>query len=305
MKFSHYKNLTPQSKIPSIIIHGGATNLIHQEIGEDKIKKIREFLSEYTKIGAEKLLKGDSSLDVVCELITYLEDCPLFNAGHGSVKTSRGTFELDASVMESTKFENRYGGVCLTSSIANPILAARSVLEHSPHALLAGAGAEEFYFNLYPHLKSEIINFDLNPSLYRKEYQDQHLGTVGAVVLDSEGNLAAGTSTGGIVGKHPGRISDSAIIGCSSFAQYGLGAFSTTGAGDYFIGASASQRAALSMELGKLNIKMAMDQTLHHIKIGGGLGGMIGIDHNGNTNFSHTTNTLYYAFFQNGLHQTF
>ena len=226
------------------------------------------------------LAGGGSSLDAVTAAVVALEDDPLFNAGRGAVYNAEGRHELDASIMDGATL--RAGAVAAVSRIRNPILAARAVMEHSPHVLLAGRGAERFakkhrlvfsppsYF--HTHARLEALKKNLK----------RHHGTVGAVALDREGNLAAATSTGGFTGKLPGRVGDSPIVGAGTWADNATCAVSGTGDGEIFMRTALAHEVAARIRHRGDALPAAAKGALAAVARLGGEGGLVAVDRRGN-----------------------
>ncbi|MGE5411125.1 MAG: isoaspartyl peptidase/L-asparaginase family protein, partial [Clostridiales bacterium] len=235
-----------------LIIHGGAGQIVKGSMTSDEETAYRSKLKEALLKGNDILKSGGSSLDAVAAAINVLEDSPLFNAGKGAVFNSKGKNELDAAIMDGNTL--KAGAVAGVHHIKNPINLARLVIDKSPHVMMVGDGAEEFaveqgmelvpeeYFfskNRYEQYlrvkekekKDTVKNINQNGTMSR----DSKFGTVGAVALDKEGNLAAGTSTGGMTNKKYGRIGDSPIIGAGTYANNNTCAVSATGYGEFFI----------------------------------------------------------------------
>jgi beta-aspartyl-peptidase (threonine type) len=245
-------------------------------------------LSETLKIGEEILKNGGSSLDAVEACIKFMEDSPLFNAGKGAVFNYEGKNELDACIMDGKT--RQAGAVANVTIVKNPITAARRVMTQTKHVLLCASGADQFareqgleivdpsYFRtdkeweLYQKMKGKSSSID------RTKY-----GTVGAVALDTNGNLAAGTSTGGLRNKKYGRIGDSPIVGAGTYANNKTCAISATGIGEFFIRNVVAYDIAALMEYSDLSLKKAADKVVKSkLKSQEGWGGVIGIDKDGN-----------------------
>lgn len=279
-----------------VVIHGGAGNITKTNLPDSALYK--EKLEEALKKASDTLAKGGTSLDAVEVAIRILEDSPLFNAGKGAVFNDEGKNELDASVMDGKTL--KAGAVAGVTTIKNPITAARAVMEKSKHVMLIGKGAEKFakdqgleivdpsYFfdqkrwDLYLKLKgkSEIITTGADTS---------H-GTVGVIVLDKYGNLAAGTSTGGLSNKKYGRVGDSPIIGAGTYANNNTCAVSCTGTGEYFIRNVVAYDMSALMEYKGYTVQQAAENIINEkLKAQGGDGGLIALDKNGN--FTMTFNT--------------
>lgn len=296
-----------------LVIHGGAGTLLKKEMSKEKEKAYKDALNESLKKGYEVLKKGGTSLDAIEEAIKVMEDSPLFNAGKGAVFTHDEKNELDASIMYGKNL--MAGSVAGVSTIKNPISAARLVMEKSPHVMMVGNGAEIFahsngiekvdpsYFytkNRFDQLQkikdTEKIELD-HSSKVNSKYPDSKFGTVGAVALDQYGDLAAGTSTGGMTNKKYGRVGDSPIIGAGTYANNKTCAISATGHGEYFIRSVVSYDISALMEYKGLSIQKASDEVVKNklVKIGGE-GGVIGVDKNGNIAMSFNSEGMYRGY---------
>jgi beta-aspartyl-peptidase (threonine type) len=272
----------------AIAVHGGAGTLPPSELTPERQDAFRAGLESALRAGFAVLESGGSSLDAVVAAVLVLEDDPLFNAGRGSVLAANGEHELDASVMDGR--DMRAGSVTGVRHVRNPVVLARLVMDRSPHVMLAGAGAEQFALELglepvrNDYFTTERRRMELQRVL-RGEQQaggEAVLGTVGAVALDSAGNLAAATSTGGMTGKKWGRVGDSPIIGAGTYAANDCCAVSATGHGEYFIRASVAHEIASLMRYRGLDVRQAADEvvTKQLVKIGGS-GGVIAIGRDG------------------------
>ena len=280
----------------AIVIHGGAGIILKENISKSKEDSIINKLDEAISKGWELLKKGQSSEIAVIETIKILEDSPLFNAGKGSVFNNEGKVENDASIMKGNDLNA--GASSGTSNVKNPITLAANIMNHSEHVFLSGKGAENFAKNR----NLEIVNneyfhtkFRYNQLLNKKD-EDKY-GTVGCVAIDVNGNIVAGTSTGGMTNKKWGRIGDSPIIGAGTYANNGTCGISSTGSGEYFIRTVAAYQVSSLLENHNYDLKKAMYKVIHE-KIGGigGDGGMIGIDKNSNISMEFNTPGMYRAY---------
>jgi beta-aspartyl-peptidase (threonine type) len=273
-----------------LAIHGGAGTLPRAEMDGEREAVYRAGLGEALDAGFAVLQAGGTSLDAVTRAIMNLEDNPLFNAGRGSVFTLDGGNELDASIMDGKTL--KAGAVCGLTHIKNPIELARTVMEHSEYVMLSGAGAEEFALSrgvaLVP--RSYFHTAERWRQLERIRSGDallsaltiSHVGTVGAVALDGEGRLAAGTSTGGMTGKRYNRIGDSPIIGAGTYADNRSCAVSATGHGEIFIRAAVAHDICSRMRFGGRTLDAAVHEVvLEELPALHGEGGVIAIDHQG------------------------
>lgn len=300
----------PRKREFAIALHGGAGYIEKGQFSDSIEQLYRDKLSEAIEKGHSILEAGGSSIDAVVATIKILEDSPLFNAGKGAVLSHSGQPELDASIMDGKTL--KAGAVAGVSHIKNPIDLANTVMSKSKHVLLAGVGAEQFahahgfdftssdYFITPERLQdlertkaSDTINLSMN---YDPFIQNSKMGTVGCVALDKNGNLAAGTSTGGLTNKKYGRIGDSPIIGAGTYANNETCAVSCTGVGEYFIrGAVAYDMSAL-MEYKGLTVQEAAQLIVQHKQPKlGGVGGLIAMDKSGNTTMEFNTPGMFRA----------
>jgi len=285
----------------AIAIHGGAGAMPRHSVSIERATQYRASLSMALDAGFAILDRGGSSLDAVTTAVRMLEDDPLFNAGRGAALTRDGWAELDAAVMLGK--EQKAGAVAAVRHVKNPVDLARRVMEKSRHVLLVGPGAEEFALE---------EGFALTPNLYfrtderrRQLEQEQQgvsvsdlvptpRGTVGAVALDANGDLAAATSTGGMTNKRQGRVGDSPIIGAGTYAKNGVCAVSATGHGEYFIRAVAAYHICVSVEYRGLSLAQAVRETVHErVRALGGTGGIIAVDTHGHLVMDFSTEGMF------------
>ena len=239
----------------------------------------RAVLREALETGYELLRGNTSSLAAVAAAVVVLEDSPLFNAGRGSSFNSDGEIEMDASIMDGATL--RAGAVAAVQRIRNPILAARAVMEKTRHVLLAGNGAERFARMRGLQLEQpEYFHTARRLRALRKNLKNYH-GTVGAVALDTDGNLAAATSTGGYTGKMPGRVGDSPLIGAGTYADNRACAVSATGLGEAFIRAAVGHDVCARMRYMNASVGAAARAALKNVAALGGDGGLIAVDRRG------------------------
>ncbi|MCU0758937.1 MAG: isoaspartyl peptidase/L-asparaginase [Steroidobacteraceae bacterium] len=281
--------MSAERRMISIAIHGGAGSMNAGQLGADGGAEYRAGLAEALDAGYAVLEAGGSSLDAVATAVRLLEDNPLFNAGRGAVLTHEGEAELDASIMDGRHL--RAGAVAGIRHIRNPIDLARRVMEASPHVMLFGSGAEEFAieqgFSLVPNswfqtpLRREQLDRVLSGRAQPRN-ELQGLGTVGAVAIDRNGNLAAATSTGGMTGKRWGRVGDSPIIGAGTYANNASCAVSATGHGEYFIRSVVAYDICALVEYRGWSLERAVREVIHRkLEERGGDGGVIAIDRAG------------------------
>ena len=296
----------------SIAIHGGAGTIDKSKFTPEKEAAYRAKLQEAVEAGYKVLENGGESLTAVTTAINILENSPFFNAGIGAVYTYDSHHELDASIMDGR--DRQAGAVAGVKHIKNPIDLARLVMEESVHVMLSGEGAEQFAKKNGMSLVENTI-FDTEhrfEALQRakkklnktENYQANHhalpeqfkMGTVGAVALDKHGNLAAGTSTGGMTAKRFGRIGDSPVIGAGTFADNRSCAVSATGHGEYFIRYSVASDICARVQYQGKTIKQAGDEVIHEVlKPIGGTGGVIIVDNKGNISLPFNTKGMYRA----------
>jgi isoaspartyl peptidase/L-asparaginase-like protein (Ntn-hydrolase superfamily) len=281
---------------PVIAIHGGAGTIRRSEMTARSQARYVAALRRALRAGDRLLQAGGSSLDAVVAAVVVLEDSPLFNAGRGAVYNAQARHELDAAVMDGAAL--RAGAVGCVSRIRNPVLAARAVMERSPHVLLVGRGAERFAARqgLKPVPPSYFDTAQRLAALRSRERNaaEQH-GTVGAVALDAAGNLAAATSTGGYTGKAPGRVGDSPIIGAGTYADNASCAVSGTGLGELFIRSVLAFDVAARMRYCGEPLRRAAVTALANVSRLGGDGGLIAVDRRGNLAMPFNCEGMYRA----------
>lgn len=317
--------LTAQKQIASekqnfvLVIHGGAGTITKQNMTEKTEKAYKVSLEEALLAGYSILNNGGSSLDAVEAVVKILEDNPLFNAGKGSVFTHEGKIELDAAIMNGKDLAA--GAIAGVTTIKNPVSAARAVMEKSGHVMLIGNGAEVFaarhgldivdqtYFytqtrwdslqNLIKRdsIKNKLNKADTNTALGKTATNDSKFGTVGAVALDRQGNLAAATSTGGMSNKKYGRVGDVPIIGAGTYANNKTCAISCTGWGEFFIRLVVAKSVSDLMEYKNYSLRKATEEMiLKKVPELGGDGGLIGVDKKGNIVMPFNTAGMYRGY---------
>jgi L-asparaginase / beta-aspartyl-peptidase len=280
----------------AIVVHGGAGGMTRENLTPEMEKEYRESLLTAINTGKKILADGGSALDAVEQTIRTMEDNPLFNAGKGAVFTHDGKNELDAAIMDGSNLAA--GSVACVTDIKNPITAARRVMTNSPHVMLSGAGASQF-------AKEQGLEI-VPPSYFYTEKQFDELqkilkkeknGTVGCCALDKNGNLAAGTSTGGMTNKRYNRIGDSPIIGAGTYANNKTCAVSGTGHGEYFIRYTVAHDISALMEYKGLSLKEASELVVNDKLVkAGGSGGVIGVDKNGNISMPFNSSGMFRGF---------
>jgi len=293
----------------TLVIHGGAGNITPDFLDAAQEAAYTAALNEALEAGAEVLKSGGSAEAAVVAAIVVLEDNPLFNAGRGAVFTKKGLHEMDAALMRGRDLAA--GAVAGVRNIKNPITLAQAVMHHSGHVFLSGKGASEFalqqgmeqvpdayFFNKERYEQwMEIRDSDF----YQLDHKGDNLkgadykfGTVGAAALDQQGNLAAGTSTGGMTNKRFGRIGDSPVIGAGTYANNETCALSCTGHGELFLRAVAAHDVSCLMAYKGMSLQEACDTVVHDkLKKMGGEGGMIAVDAKGNFHFSFNSAGMY------------
>lgn len=300
-------NLEQKQSQFSIVIHGGAGTILRKNMSLEQESLYRAKLEEAIRIGYDILKNGGSSLDAVQKTINVLEDSPLFNAGKGAVFTHAETNEHDASIMDGKTLNA--GASAGTTNVKNPINLARAVMDLSPHVMLSGKGAETFaqeqnleivdpsYFYTEKSFNAlQRVKNSQKTVFYNEDIKDSKFGTVGCVALDKNGNLAAGTSTGGMTNKRWGRIGDSPIIGAGTYANNNTCAVSSTGWGEYFIRGVVAYDISALMDYKGLSLKEAAQEVIQKkIPALGGDGGIIGIDKYGNMTMEFNTSGMFRA----------
>jgi L-asparaginase / beta-aspartyl-peptidase len=303
-----------QNRPFGLVIHGGAGVILRRKMTSALEKQYRQKLQEALDGGYAVLADGGASLDAVVAAIKVLEDSPLFNAGHGAVMNAAGTCELDASIMDGRTQDA--GAVAGLQHIRNPITLARDVLERTPHVMLIGDGAEafakklgyEFVPNEYFQTAKRRRQLALARKLERTRpaaapsrpervtfatVDDNKFGTVGCAALDRRGDLAAGTSTGGMTNKQYGRVGDSPIIGAGTFAKNATCALSATGHGEFFMRTVFGHNVSALMEYRGLPLARAAAAALRQIDRLGGTGGVAAIDREGHVALPFNTPGMY------------
>jgi L-asparaginase / beta-aspartyl-peptidase len=289
----------------AIAIHGGAGTISRVALSSDREQAYRSGLEKAVRSGHSILASHGSSLDAVIAAVMALEDNPLFNAGHGAVFSAAGENELDAAIMDGATL--KAGAVAGVKRVKNPVLAARAVMEKTPHIMLAGPGADAFaamqrlaivdpdYF--YTQARWDALQRATAGRRGNGEplsEEDKH-GTVGAVALDAAGNLAAATSTGGHTHKLPGRVGDTPIIGAGTYADNRACAISATGDGEYFIRLNAGHEIAARVRFLGEPLQQAAEFVLQELEQLGGSGGVVAVDRQGHIAMPFNTQGMYRA----------
>ena len=289
----------------AIALHGGAGTIERDRMSMTTEEAYRTFLDQAISDGYQRLRAGEDGLDVVVAIIQAMEDSPLFNAGKGSVYTWEGRHELDASIMHGERLAA--GAVAGVTTVQSPIALARAVMEQSPHVMLASEGAEQFakeqgvpqvspdYFATERRRKA-LEAYKVRKQAGLAPVAEHKFGTVGVVVLDSKGNLVAGTSTGGMTGKRWGRVGDAPIIGAGTFADNRSCAVSATGHGEFFIRHTVARDICARVQFAGQGLKRAAETViLDELVTAGGDGGVIAVDAEGAIAMVFNTPGMYRA----------
>lgn len=299
-----------------IVIHGGAGTILKENMTDSLEQAYKTKLEEAIRAGHAVLAQGGTSIEAIEQAINIMEDSPLFNAGKGAVFTNAETNELDAAVMDGETLNA--GAVAGVTTVKNPIDLAIAVMKNSEHVMMIGKGAETFakeqglelvdpkYFyteNRFRSLqrikeseKTQLDHDDQKTAFLDPFIKDSKYGTVGAVALDKHGNLAAGTSTGGMTNKRWGRVGDVPVIGAGTYANNKTAAISGTGWGEFFIRGVVAYDISALMEYKGLSLQEAAEEVIQkkNVELGGD-GGIIAIDHDGNMVMEFNTAGMYRA----------
>ncbi|HWL30316.1 MAG TPA: isoaspartyl peptidase/L-asparaginase [Burkholderiaceae bacterium] len=306
---------------PVLAIHGGAGAIARRDATPEVRTQYEQALKRVLEAGFAILAAGGAAVDAVTEAVRLLEECPLFNAGYGSVFTRDGRHELDASIMDGTTL--RCGAVANVTTVRNPVLAARAIMEDGTHVFMAGSGADSFArerglecvaadFFSTPQRREQleriqrggkdtmVLDHDGESSTLPLD-EDNKFGTVGAVALDRQGRLAAATSTGGMTNKRPGRVGDTPVIGAGCYASNLTCAVSATGTGEAFVRAVAAYQVAARMEFGGSTLEEAAHQVVHAslLKVDGA-GGLTAVDAQGHVAMPFNTAGMYRGYYVEG-----
>jgi len=269
----------------AIAIHGGAGVILRENLSDEMEKMYLHMLDSALTTGEQVLKSGGTSIEAIEKVIRIMEDCPLFNAGKGAVYTHEGYNELDAAIMDGSNL--MAGAVAGVRNVKNPISLAIRVMKNSPHVMLSGKGATEFAREQGLEIVDSSYFYtdrrwnDLQKAIEKEK--ENKFGTVGCVALDKYGNLAAGTSTGGMTNKRWNRIGDTPVIGAGTYANNKSCAVSGTGHGEFFIRYTVAREIAALMEYKNMSIQQAAEEVvMNRLKPAGGEGGVIAVDHSGN-----------------------
>ncbi len=301
----------------ALAIHGGAGTIRRENMLPEQEAAYKKALGEALDAGEAILKQGGTAMDAVEAAIVVMEDFPLFNAGKGAVFTSEGTNELDAAFMDGRTLEA--GAIAGVTTVKNPIRLARAVMEHSPHVMMSGTGAEAFavqqgleivspdYFftqQRWDGLQRAKAAAQESQNHREEAFRDYKFGTVGCVALDKAGNIAAGTSTGGMTNKRYGRIGDAPIIGAGTYANNSSCAVSCTGHGEFFIRYTVAHDVAALMEYRGMSLAEATDLVVNKkLKAAGGEGGLIAIDRNGQIAMPFNSEGMYRGYAKPGARE--
>ncbi|AHW58502.1 beta-aspartyl-peptidase (threonine type) [Draconibacterium orientale] len=294
--------LTVHAQKYAIVIHGGAGVMSKDKMDEKARAKYKARLNEALELGEQLLKNGAAATDVVVKVINVMENSPLFNAGKGAVFTHDGVNELDASIMEGKSLNA--GAVAGVQDIKNPINAARAVMDNSEHVMLSGKGASEFAKeqgleivpNKYFYTERRYQSLQSLLKHERERTQKDNTGTVGCAVLDTHGNLCAGTSTGGMTNKKYGRIGDSPIIGAGTYANNKTCAVSCTGHGEYYIRLGFARDISAMMEYQNRSVTEACKKEIGKLSELEGTGGVIAVDADGNIAMEFNTSGMFRGY---------
>lgn len=300
---------TPKEPVITMVVHGGAGTILKENMTPEREKAYRDKLTEALDAGMAVLKQDGSSLDAVEATIRVLEDSPLFNAGKGAVFTAEGKNEHDACIMDGAT--RSAGAVASVTTIKNPISAARAVMKDTGHVLLVGRGAEmfaaseglaivepEYFFDQRRWDDLLKVKDEERASSAAPMDRNEKFGTVGALALDHNGNLAAGTSTGGLTNKKHGRVGDSPIVGAGTYANNATCAVSGTGQGEYFMRNLVAYDVAALMKYKGLSVADAAGKVIEKLTADGGFGGVITLDARGNIAMPFNTPGMYRGYVQ-------
>lgn len=299
-------NIIGQEKKFGIVIHGGAGRIVKENMSPEREAEYSNKLKEVLETGYKILAEGGSALDAVESVIKLMEDSPLFNAGKGAVVTEKGVAELDASIMDGKTLSA--GAVAGIKHVKSPITLARLVMEKSPHVMMISDGAEEFakqnglemVENEYFITKERWESYQRALQREEERKKAEKHGTVGAVALDKEGNIAAGTSTGGMMMKKFGRVGDAPIIGAGTYANNNTCGVSATGSGEYFIRIGVARDISALIEYKGMSLNSASEEVIKKVGDLGGNGGVICLDKFGNVAMPFNTEGMYRGYYISG-----
>ena len=300
----------PQAPEWRLVIHGGAGVILRENLTAEQEAAYTYALETALEAGADILRDGGSAVDAVQAAVIPMENDPLFNAGVGSVYTAAYEHELDASIMDGR--DRNAGSVAGVKRVKNPVLAARAVMDQSEHVMFAGEGADAFAENAglemvdNSHFNTERRRQSLERVLERQKQRTsaEKAGTVGAIAIDMDGNVAATTTTGGMTAKSAGRIGDAPLIGAATYAQNGVCAVSATGHGEYFIRVGVAKTICARADLAGESIGDAAENALAQVAALGGDGGVIVMDGDGNYEYVFNSPGMYRGMIDPNGHET-
>lgn len=280
---------------PVIVIHGGAGNISRENIPDSVAALYSEALNEALAVGNTILIHDGSALEAVEATIKIMEDSPLFNAGKGSVLNMKGEVENDASIMDGTTLEA--GAVSGVQGIKNPISLAQLVKDSTKHVMLSGKGAYQFGSEMHVDTAPQDYFITEKRRAYYQKLLDRKFGTVGCVALDNDGNIAAGTSTGGMMMKKWGRVGDSPIIGAGTYANSHFAGVSCTGHGEYFIKNVVAYDVIALMEYNRMTLDEATSYIIQEkLAAQQAEGGLIALDRFGNVSMEFNTSGMFRGY---------
>lgn len=290
---------------PVLLIHGGAGTITPDRYTKAEDSLYRYTLKQALAIGHKILADGGSALEAVERTIIFMEDSPLFNAGKGSVYNSEGVVENDASIMDGTTLQA--GAVAGIIGVKNPIMLARLVKDSTKHVMLSGDGASVFADKMDVERVDQRYYFTDERWEHREKYlKEKKFGTVGCVALDKNGNIAAGTSTGGMMHKQWGRIGDSPVIGAGTYADSRFAGVSCTGHGEYFIKNAVAYDVIAQMQYAEKSLEEAAENIINQkLKDQGAGGGLIALDKNGNIVMPFNTAGMFRGYWRIGQTEPF
>ncbi len=299
----HSSTIMGQTQSYGIVIHGGAGNFT-KKLSKEKEEAYKKILREATEKGYQILEEGGSALDAVEAAVRVMEDSPMFNAGRGGVLNAEGYVEMDASIMDGKT--HKAGAVAAVREIKNPVSAARKIMEITPHLMLVGTNADLWAKKTgLPTMPREYFITEQRKKAWESvhkrgeillDHESEKYGTVGAVALDKQGNVAAATSTGGLMNKLPGRVGDTPIIGAGTYADNKYAAVSCTGVGEFFMKNLIAYQVILQMQFLNKNLSQAVTEVIKYLSSVKGPGGIIAIDPKGNVQCAFNTNLMHRAY---------
>ncbi len=289
-------DLNQQGHEYAVVIHGGAGYATPERLGDEGEQAYSGAMDSALQIGLSVLESGGASIDAVEQVIRYLEDNPLFNAGRGAALTSEGIAELDASIMRGSDLNA--GAVAGLTDVKHPITAARRVMDSSVHVMFSGPGATKFAISQgLAIVPQEYFITEKSRKSLERALKDDKFGTVGCVALDKNGNLCAGTSTGGITNKKHGRVGDVPVIGAGTYAKNGVAGISCTGQGEFYIRLAVAKEVISLMTYRDFSAHEAAREVIfEQLESLGAGGGIIVLDHQGHAAMEFNTSAMFRAY---------